>query len=59
MYIFKTHESNIPSIKIYMTKFREHFAHKCKISGGVFDHNRKQLTEKFNGGGELINVMQF
>jgi len=26
---------------------------------GVFDHNRKQLTEKFNGGGKLINVMQF
>jgi len=26
---------------------------------GVFDHNRKQLTEKFNRGGKLINVMQF
>ena len=26
---------------------------------GVFDHNRKQLTEKFDGGGKLINVMQF
>ena len=26
---------------------------------GVFDHNRKQLTEKFDGGGKLINVIQF
>ena len=26
---------------------------------GVFDHNRKRLTEKFDGGGKLINVMQF
>jgi len=26
---------------------------------GVFDHNRKQLTEKFDGEGKLVNVMQF
>jgi len=26
---------------------------------GIFDHNRKQLTKKFDGRGKLINVMQF
>jgi len=34
-----------------------HFAHKCKTSGGICK-TWCWLTEKFEGGGELINVVQ-
>jgi len=34
------------------------FVHKCKISGGICKTSC-WLTEKFNGGGKLINVVQF
>jgi len=44
--------------KIEIFKFRG-ILHIIAKFQGVFDHNRKQLTEKFDGGGKLINVMQF
>jgi hypothetical protein len=35
-----------------------HFEHKCKTSGGICKTSC-WLTEKFDGGGKLINVVQF
>jgi len=35
-----------------------HFAHKCKTSGGICKTSC-WLTEKFDRGGKLINVVQF
>jgi len=38
--------------------FGGRFAHKCKTSGGICKTSCS-LTEKFDGGGKLINVVQF
>jgi len=35
-----------------------HFAHKCKTSGGICKTSY-WLIEEFDGGGKLINVVQF
>jgi len=35
-----------------------HFAHKCKTLGGICKTSC-WLTEIFDGGGKLINVVQF
>jgi len=37
---------------------RGHFAHKCKTSGGICKTSCL-LTEEFDGGGKLTNVVQF
>jgi len=39
-------------------KFGGHFAHKCKTSEGIYKMSC-WLTEEFDGGGKLINVVQF
>jgi len=39
-------------------KFTGHFAHKCKTSVGIYKR-WYWLTEKFDGGGKLINIVQF
>jgi len=39
-------------------KFRGHFTHKCKTSGGICK-TWCWLTIKVDGGGKLINVVQF
>jgi len=35
-----------------------YFAHKCKTYGGICE-TWCWLTEEFDGGGKLINVVQF
>ena len=42
--------------KIQIFKFRGRFAHKCKTSGGICKMSC-WLTEKFDRGGKLINVV--
>jgi len=39
-------------------KFKGHFAHKCKTSWGICKTSCRPI-EKFDGGGKLINVVQF